>query len=474
MPELVLAIDVGTTTARAAVVAPEGRMLGLAASPLVTRSPAPGLAEQDAEALWRAAREVIDRAMAAADVEGADLAAVGVTTQRASAVAWRRGDGRAVTPVALWSDLRGAGRAAELQARGHLLSPQQPATKLEAIVRDAGHPPRELAWGNVDSWLLWKLSGGTAHVTDRSQAWPTGYLGFADLEWNRALIAEQGLDELAFPRLVDTRGPMALADPRVLGAPVPITADVADQQGALIAHGEAPGVAKITWGTSGTFDLFTGPPVFAGLPGLPPLVVSSVAGESRFCLEGMILSAGSAIDWLARMLDVGSAAYLVGLAAEAEDSGGVAFLPALQGLGAPHGQSDRLGRLAGLSAAADRAHIARAALEGLAFRAREILDRAAAVGGLASDAPIGVDGGLTRSDLFVQILADLTGHPIRPLANPEATLMGAALLAARGAALLDEAALRAALAPRLTLHPRLTPDESQARFTRWLTAVHGP
>jgi glycerol kinase len=474
MPELILALDVGTTTARAAVVTPDGAIAGLASAPLRTGVPGPGLAEQDPEALWRAALRVMRGALASAGRTGADLAAVGLTTQRASAVLWDRATGRPASRVVLWSDLRGAGRAGELQKEGFFLAPQQPATKLEALARTSDRRTADLAWGAADSWILWKLTGGVAHATDRSQAWPTGYLGLTDLEWNRTLIERQGLSELAFPQLADTWGIIGRTHRRWLGAEVPITADIADQQSALIAHGETPGATKITWGTSGTFDVATEGPVFGGLPGLPPLIVSSVAGQTRFCLEGMILSAGSALDWMRRAFALGSPERLSALAASARDAGGVAFLPALQGLGAPHGDSARRGRLAGLAAGVERAHIARASFEGLAFRAREIAERAQAAGASSAETPLGVDGGLSRSPVFLQILADLLSRPIEPLATPEATLMGAAIAAMRGAALSCEPDMRRAIRPRQRVEPQLSADEAAARFAAWRSAVHPP
>jgi glycerol kinase len=472
MPELVLALDVGTTTARAAVVGPDGAIAGLASTPLRTNVPAAGLGEQDPETLWRAALRVMRGALASAGRTGADLAAIGVTTQRASAALWDRASGRPASPLVLWNDLRGAERARELQKQGFLLAPQQPATKLEGLARKAGAPASDLAWGAADSWLLWKLTGGAVHATDRSQAWPTGYLGLADLEWNRALIERQGLGDLAFPALVDTWGPVGTIQRRWLGAEIPITADVADQQSALIAHGEAPGVAKITWGTSGTFDIATGGPVFGGLPGLPPLVVSSRGGHTSFCLEGMILSAGSALDWLRRAFALGGPERLDAMAGAVATAGGVAFLPALQGLGAPYGEAARLGRVTGLSTSVERPHIARAAFEGLAFRAREIVERAEATGAPTPGAPLGVDGGLSRSRGFLQTLADLLVRPIRPLATPEATLMGAAILAARGVGLACEADMRAALRPQASLEPQVSADEAATRFAAWQAEVH--
>ena len=447
----------------------DGRILGLNGAPLITRYPAPGRAEQDADAVWRTTRAVARRALAGAGLSARQIGAVALTTQRASGVLWDRQSGRAASPLVLWSDLRGAGRAGELLAAGYPLSPQQPATRLESMVAESGRAPGELAWGGLDSWLIWRLSGGGMHVADRSQAWPSGYLSLPDLAWNERLIEHQGLGELTFPRLTDTFGAVGELNSRVLGAALPITASVADQQAALVAHGEAPGTAKITWGTSGTFDLMTEGLDFSGLPSLPPLVVWQADGATRHCIEGMILAAGSAVDWLRRTMGIAHIQAFDRAASACEDSAGACFLPALYGLGAPHGQPAARGRLVGLSAQTGRGHIARAGYEGLAWRAREIIERA----GLPTGVSIGVDGGLTRSAGFLQILSDALGRPVRPLASREATLLGAALLARRGAGLGGEAAFRAGLATGHAVQPTIDPARSAARFEAWTAAVYG-
>lgn len=472
MPELILAIDVGTTSARAAVVSPDGLIAGLAAAPLASVSPAPGRVEQDAERVWAATRRVIGRALAGAGRTPADIAAIGVTTQRASAVVWDRRTGRPLSPMVIWSDLRGAGRAGELAAEGFLLAPQQSATKLEAIMAGVDVGGADPAWGNIDSYVIFRLSGGAAHVTDRSQAWPSGYLGFPDLGWNARLIERQGLDRAAFPTLVDTWGPIARTSRRVFGAETPIAADVADQQSALIAHGEAPGTAKFTFGTSATYDLATGSAFTFPGPTTPPLLVSSVGGETRWCVEGMVLAAGSALDWLRRACALGDHARFEAMAASVGDAGGAAFLPALQGLGAPHGDPTRRGALVGLTGAVDRGHIARAGLEGLAYRAREIVERVESVTDFPRPEALGVDGGLAASGLFLQVLADGLGRPVRRHATVEATLLGAALCAGRGAGVLSAADAAAMTRYQAPVAPRISPEQSAERFSAWQAAVH--
>ena len=472
MAELILAIDVGTTSTRAAVLTPDGAIAGIAAFALTSTSPRLGEVEQDAEAVWTATQAAIAGALAAASRTPADLAAVGVTTQRASAVVWDKASGEVRSPLVVWNDLRGAERARELMAAGFPLAPQQAATKLEAIFAAIDAAPATLAWGNIDSFLIHRLTGG-AHLTDRSQAWPCGYLALPDLGWNAQLIDHQGLDAATFPRLVDTWGELAMTSAAVLGAAVPIAADVADQQSALMAHGDAPGTAKMTFGTVGAFDLATGGTFMFPAPGLPPLVVSSVAGDTRFCIEGMALSAGSAIDWLRGAFALGDYGAFEALAGSVGDTAGAAYLPGQPGPGAPQGDPGRRAVLTGLSSAVTRAHLARVGLEGLAFRAREIIDAVYALTDFAPPAALGVDGGLSRSAVFLQILADLTGRPVRRHATVEATLLGAAMAAGRGAGLLTEADVAAMIRFDAPVAPSLTASAGLERFEAWRGEVLG-
>jgi glycerol kinase len=256
----------------------------------------------------------------------------------------------------------------------------------------------------------------------------------------------------------------------VFGAAILIASDVADQQSALIAHGETPGAAKITFGTSGTFDLATGEAFMFPAPGIPPLIVSSVAGQTRYCVEGMVLSAGSAVDWLRARFALGDQAAFQTLAGSVTDAGGAAFLPALQGLGAPHPDPSRRAVLTGLSGSVSRAHLARAALEGVAFRAREIVDHVYSLTEFTPPEVLGVDGGLSRSAAFLQIFADLLGRPVRRHATPEATLLGAAMTAARGAGLLDD--VESMIGFKETVTPRINAVESADRFAAWRAQVY--
>jgi glycerol kinase len=482
MPELLLALDAGTSHVSAALFTPGGALLATASAPARARSPRPGWVEQDARRLWRAARSVMAGALAQAARAPEDVAAIGVTSQRASLVCWDRRADRVLGPLISWSDLRGVPRAAALRAAGFMIAPQMAAAKLEGALADiprarALSAQGRLAWGNIDAYLIWKLSGGALHVTDRSQAWPTGYLDLATMGWNSALIDLQGLDPASFPTLVDTWGPLGVTSKAVMGAEIPIGAVVADQQSALIAHGGGlgggVGTAKVTYGTSATLDVDTGARLMMRGASTPPFILSSVAGRTRFCLEGMVYSAGAALDWLRRTCGLGAIPRFEALAGATPDAQGAVFLPALQGLGAPHGDAARRGLIAGLSAATGPGHLARAGLEGVAFRVREAFDHVYSGADLPAPEVLRVDGGLTRSDTLMQAQADLLGRPIARHAIRETTACGAAICAGLGAGLLGETDSMAFARYDRTFTPTISADEADARFAAWRGAVYG-
>lgn len=478
MPELLLAIDVGTTTLSACVVSPAGEMLGQASEAASSKSPAAGQIEQHAGRIWRNTRDAARRALAASGRPAADLAAIGVTSQRTSAVCWDRRTGRPLTPLVVWSDLRGADRAAELQALGYPVFAQQAAAKLEAMVASIPNAASlihqgRLAWGNIDAFVVWKLTGG-AHLTDRSQAWPTGYLDLATLDWNQRLIEAQALDPACFPSLVDTWGPLAVSHRDFLGAEVPLTAVIADQQAAMIGQGcETAGDCKLSYGTSAALDVATGGEFIYRGGAIPPFVLSSVQGETRFCLEGMVYSAGSALDWVRQTFGLGDHRRFEALAASVPDSGGAAFLPALQGLGAPYADLARRGAFAGLSLDVARPHMALAAMEGVAFRVREAFDHIFEATGLDVPAMLKVDGGLTASAVLMQAQADILGRPVARHALREATAVGAAICAARGAGLFGPDETGGLVRHDRTFEPRLSADEAQSRLSAWRALVYG-
>lgn len=468
MPELLLALDIGTTSARALVGTADGHVLGSARTPVVSHFPAPGLVEQDAEEVWTLTRRVIALALAKAGHELADIAAIGVTTQRASIVLWDGATTHAVAPMVVWSDLRGLPRAQSLAALGFTVWPQTPACKLEAALD--GRDPAGLAWGTLDSFILAKLSGGAAHVTDVSNAWVSGYMDFERFPaWHGGLMAAQNLPESLFPKVVESWGPIAQAT--ALGGAIPITALLPDQQAGMFAHGwPGRGAWKATYGTSAVLMVSMGPEPTSPHPTLPVMALAAGGGEVLFCFEGMVITAGAFIDWLCSVGMFESPDALQAAAESVTGSGGAAMRPSLQGLGAPHGRFDLPAMINGLRPGVGRGELARAALEGLAWRIREIADTA---GQAAIDLPdsLPVDGGATTNDLLMQLQADALQRPVKRHAVRDATAYGAMMAAAMGAGLIGREDLGRLARYDAVFEPKISADEAAAGYAAWAKAV---
>ena len=437
MPDLLLGIDVGTSGARAMVFARDRSEVGAARAPLTSSHPLPDRAEQDAAALWETVRSVVAAALTDAGCSPDDLASVGITTQRSSIVIWDRATGEPVAPMVLWNDLRGTDRAAELQAAGHPIMPIAAAAKLEAVLDTVPDGRRRAtegasAWGTLDSYLVHRLSG-CLHITDRSCAWSAAYLDFAEpTRWNESLIDHQGLPLGFFPSLCDTTGRLGTTTIGAIGAEVPIGAVVADQQAGIFAHGAVDaGAWKATCGTSGVLMIATGetPDLRSGLV---PMVLAGWGDRTSFAAEGMVRSAGEMLLWAVAEGMADSVESLADLAGQTRDSGGVGVRPSLHGLGTPYDDSTAGVAVQGRTDDTTPAQMARAILEGVAFRMCEIVDVAVAGHHVDPQAPLPVDGGLTRSDTFCQIQADLLGRPVIRHPQVEATVLGAALAGARG------------------------------------------
>ena len=470
MPELLLALDAGTTGACAMLVDQAGAVLGIDKRSIASAYPAPGFVEQDAGAVWETCRAVIDGALAAAGRSIADVAAIGVTTQRASVVLWDRASGEPVAPMIVWSDLRGMAECDALRAAGFAAWPQVPSAKLPAAIALSGRDPADLQWGTLDSWLLYKLSG--AHVTDLSAGWLTGYYDFArGAGWNEALLARQHLPLSLFPAQVDSWGEIAESDAAVLGARVPITALIADQQAAMVAHGAlGRGDWKATYGTSGVLMAGTGEAPLMVHPTMPPEALALTGGRLRFCVEGMVITTGSLIEWLCGGLGLfASPAAMEAAAASVANAGDVVVRPSLAGMGAPHGRFDARGMIAGLGFADGPAQIARAALQGIAFRFREIAEVISAALPVPDALPVA--GGLSASDTLLQLQADALQRPVRRHAVREASAYGAALAAGMGAGLLGEADLKQLARYDAEFLPTVSRDQADAAFAHWQAAI---
>jgi glycerol kinase len=478
MPELILGLDVGSTSASALVIDLSGRVHGRGLERLESLHPSPGRVEQDPGAVWKRVEGTIAAALSAAGCRASDLSAVGVAAQRSSVVVWDRSSGEALGPMILWSDLRGTDRAAELAAAGHLAPAIAAISKLEAAIDGVENgrvraAAGELVWGTLDSFLISKLTGGDLHVTDYSNAWSTCYLDLTTMRsWNEKVIEFQGLDSQIFPALCDTIGTVGQTAISSIGAEVPIGAIVADQQSGMFAHSAFDaGAWKTTYGTSATMMISTGKtPMLAA--GLMPMLLSVEGDETLFALEGMVISAGALLDWLVRDLGLFPSVELLSEAAASVDtSDSVAIRPTLQGVGAPYNDPNRRAAIVGLTGATTNRELARAAFESIAFRIRQIAESAASVDGLAVPETLAVDGGLAANDTFLQIQADLLGRPVARHTELEATALGACIAAALGTGLIRRDELGPLTGTGRCFEPAIKAEEADSRFEHWRRAV---
>lgn len=427
-----LVIDVGTSGVRAAIVNDDTSVSNLFHESFTPASPAPGLVEFSADDLWDAVMRV-----STAAVDSMHVDAVGITNQRASVVGWRRSTGRSIAPAIGWQDLRTVGDCimAKIQ-HGIGLAPNQSATKIAWLMSncldESERSSDDILFGTVDSWLVWKLSGGTAHVTDHTNAAVTGLSLPDGSAWDERVLGALGIHGHQLPTMVPSSGPIASAT-FLPGAPE-ITAILGDQQASLVGQGcISPGSAKITFGTGGMLDMFVGDTAPAAATrsgaGTFPIVAYSTPGSHHYGVEAIMLSAGTNVEWLRDDM---------GLIARAEDSDavaasvasteGVVYVPALLGLGTPHWDYGARGTLLGITRGTTRAHVVRAVLEGIAHRGVDLIEAAESDSGL-SVGTVNIDGGMSRNATFVQALADAAGRPVRVSPVTEATTLGAGLLA---------------------------------------------
>lgn len=462
----VLVIDVGTSGVRAAVVRPDGTVTHAHHRPVLPTSPAPGFVEFDAAAMADTALEVANQALAG----GGPVQGVGIANQRASTVVWDRATGQPVGPGIGWQDLRTVGMCLALRDQGIRLAPNSTATKAAALL-DMADPDRsgDLCVGTIDTWVAWALSGGQAHVTDSTNAAVTGLLRPDGSGWDLDLLAALRIPADCLPAIVDSSGVVGHAT-ALPGAP-PLAGMAGDQQASLIGQGcTRAGLAKATFGTGGMLDLCLGSerPGFEarGDAGTFPIVAWRRGGQLTWGIEAVMLSAGSAVEWLRDDLGlITSAAESDGLAASCPDSGDVWFVPALLGLGTPVWDFGARGTLLGVTRGTGRAQVARAVLEGVAHRGADLVEAAEADSGMGI-ASLRVDGGMSANATFVQALADAVQRPVELSPVLEATTLGAAYLA--GLALdiwADEEEIADLWSPRRVVEPARVTDRA-----RWAEA----
>ena len=477
MSKAVLAIDAGTTNVMSMIVGADGKVLGTSVKQFKRTFPAPGHVEQDPEELWSATKETIDQALHQTGMKAGDISAVGITGQRSTTIVWERSTGRPLHPAVSWQDQRGAARAAELNDLGFITAASvTSAAKIEGILRaipDGFERMRrnELAWGNVDSFLAWRLSGGAIHVTDVTNAIGTGYYDYMEnWDWQHQLMELQGLDPSFFPEIVDSAGEIGMTSPKAFGAEVPIGAIIGDQQSAAYAQGCLEiGESKITFGTSATCDVNTGSTLKMA-SGSYPLVLWRRGEHRPYCVEGMVITAGAVFNWLTELGMIESPEAASALASTVDDSHGLFFLPSLQGLGTPHIEPERRGVFGGLSLGATSAHFVRAAMEGVAFRVKEMVEQIYLDADLPRPDALRADGGAAANDLLMQLHADALGFPIERMQPLEATAYGTALLAGEACGIWEPWSTTELRRTDRVFEPQWSDDERETRFQQWKEA----
>ena len=420
---MILAVDQGTTATTCLVVDEGLHVLGRATTELQPRFPRPGWVEHDPDEIWTSVVDSARAALADASLRPSDLDGVAIANQRETTVVWERRTGRPVAPAIVWQDRRTAERCAQLDAglirerTGLVPDPYFSATKLEWLLRDRSQ--EGLAAGTVDAWLVWQLTGGTRHVTDTTNASRTMLCSLARRAWDDDLLALFGIEREVLPEIVGSAD--VVGEGSLLGAPVLVRGIAGDQQASLYGHGcHEPGAGKATYGTGSFVLVHTGSDASA-----PPHGLLRTAAADGFALEGAVLVAGAALQWLRDGLGlIASAAESEALAASVEDTGGVVFVPALTGLGSPWWDPGARGLIAGLTRGTTRAHLVRAALEAIAHQVADVVE--------ALPTPLAtlhVDGGPTANGFLMQLQADLLGVPVAVATDPETTALGAAALA---------------------------------------------
>ncbi|MDQ6617910.1 MAG: FGGY-family carbohydrate kinase [Actinomycetota bacterium] len=472
-------IDIGTSGVRASIVRPDGTADHIHYRPTLPSTPSPGFVEFNPVAMADAALDVALQSLAA----GGPVKAVGIANQRSSTIVWDRATGQPVGPGIGWQDLRTVGTCLMLQAQGIRLAPNTSATKLAYLldIYDYGRT-RDLMFGTVDTWIAWQLNGGTAHVTDATNAGVTGLVRSDGSGWDPDILEALRIPATMLPAIIDSSAEpgtagmaTALAGARAGastgGAAPPITGIAGDQQASLVGQGcTRPGLAKVTFGTGGMLDVCLGwRPSFdqRGDGGCFPIAAWRRKGHLTWGIEAITLSAGTAVEWLRDDLGlIATAAESEQVASQCADSAGVYFVPALLGLGTPIWDFGARGTLLGLTRGSGRAEVVRAVLEGVAHRGADLLEAAETDAGRPI-AALRVDGGMSANAVFVQALANACRRPVEVSPVLEATTLGAAYLAGMAVGTwADEEEVARAWQPRAVVEPTAELDRD-----RWRAAI---
>lgn len=495
MPARILALDQGTTGSAAMVFDDRSQVKAVADREFPQHFPKPGWVEHDADEIWQTTLAVAKAAMRKARLKAGELAAIGITNQRETVVAWDTKTGRPLHRAIVWQDRRTAARCEHLRAEGQekwvrertglVLDPYFSATKMAWLlehapkVRKAADAGR-LQFGTIDAFLVHRLTGGHATRTDPSNACRTLLYDLAKRDWSDELLELFGVPRDALPEIGPSSGDIATTDGTVLGAEIPIAGMAGDQQAALFGQAcHKAGEAKNTYGT-GSFLLMNTADKRAKSERLLTSVAWDVGGRVEYCLEGSIFTTGASVQWLRDGLGlIKKASETEKLATSVPDTGGVRFLPALAGLGAPHWDADARGAFVGLTRGTTRAHLVRAVLEATAHRTVEVADAMQTDSGVKLRA-LRVDGGGSMNGFMMQLQADLLGVPVQRPRVSETTALGAASLAALGAGVFasrkevaDAWTLDAEFKPAMKTSERTQRKSDWARFVQKARAFYG-
>jgi glycerol kinase len=487
--KFVLAIDQGTTGSTALLLDHSGAVRGRGYAELPQHFPQPGWVEHDAGEIWKSVLAAVRAALRAGRADARSLAAIGITNQRETTLLWERRSGRPVARAIVWQDRRTAARCTQLKRdglerdvrrrTGLVLDPYFSATKIEWLLsRDRALAARarrgEIAFGTVDSWLIWKLTGGAVHATDPTNASRTMLFNLRSRAWDATQLARFRVPRALLPEVRPSSGSFGVTrGVSLLPDGLPIAGVAGDQQAALFGQGcVKAGESKNTYGTGCFLLLHTGHRPVISRAGLLTTVACGPAGESAYALEGSVFIAGAAIQWLRDGLGLlARASDSEAMARRVPDSGGVVMVPAFVGLGAPYWRADVRGALLGLTRGTTRDHVARAALESLAFQTRDLTES------MAHDAGRGVstlrvDGGAAANDWLMQYQSDLLGIPVARPRVIETTALGAGLLAGLGVGFwTSHRELSRARSIEHLFRPHRTRAWRASEYSRWKRAV---
>jgi len=490
--EHLLALDQGTSSSRAIVFHASGRIVAMAQREFRQIYPQPGWVEHDANEIWDSQLAVAREALTKANLKAGDIAALGITNQRETTLLWNRRSGAPIHNAIVWQDRRTEPLCAQLRARegfidqvrrstGLVIDPYFSGTKIRWLLDSVTHAHVDaahgaLAFGTIDSWLLWKLTGGRVHATDVSNASRTMLFDIRHNVWDRELLKALQIPDSLLPKVLPSSHLYGETDASWFGEPIPIAGIAGDQQSALF--GQAcfkAGLAKNTYGTGCFMLMHSGERFEASHNGLITTAAAQTTATPQFALEGSVFIGGAVVQWFRDGLRaITGSNEIQGLAATVPDAGGVMFVPAFTGLGAPYWNADARGAIVGLTRGSTVAHIARAALESIAFQCAALLQAMArdASGSSATVTELRVDGGASVNDLLMQFQADLLGIPVVRPKVVETTALGAAYLAGLASGVyknLDELAAQWQVERRFL--PTMARERVQELMARWEHAV---